>query len=118
MGVCSSDVNMSKYLGSAVLDGHLYAAGGRDESSNDLSSVEKYNPLTDEWTEVAAMKEKRAEVKLVVANEKLYAVGGHGTSDQDSVEVFDPKTNKWAIHSYLNEKRTGAGVGVIRMPLP
>ncbi|KAK6053318.1 kelch repeat protein [Cooperia oncophora] len=53
MSTCRSD------LGSAVLDGHLYAAGGKDESSNQLSSVEKYNPLTDEWTEVAAMKEKR-----------------------------------------------------------
>ncbi|KAK6036450.1 kelch repeat protein, partial [Cooperia oncophora] len=69
----------------------LVCSRWKDESSNQLSSVEKYNPLTDEWTEVAAMKEKRFIVKLVVANEKLYAVGGHGTSDQDSVEVFDPE---------------------------
>ncbi|KAK6036495.1 kelch repeat protein [Cooperia oncophora] len=109
---------MSKYLGSAVLDGHLYAAGGEDVSSNKLDLVEEYNSLADEWTEVAAMNEKRSIVKLAVANQRLYAVGGHGTSDQDSVEVFDPETNKWAIHSYLNNKRPGAGVGVIRMPSP
>ncbi|KAK6049211.1 kelch repeat protein [Cooperia oncophora] len=102
-------------LGSAVLDGHLYAAGGEDWSHCELKSVEKYNPLTNEWTAVAKMNEERSGVRLAVANGKLYAVGGDKTSEKDSIEIFDPEKDHWTFLGYLNDRRLGAGVGVIRI---
>jgi N-acetylneuraminic acid mutarotase len=42
----------------AVLDGELYVAGGLCDVGDEevtLSSVERYDPLTDAWEEVAAM---------------------------------------------------------------
>ncbi|PIO69968.1 kelch repeat protein [Teladorsagia circumcincta] len=48
-----------KYVGSAVFDDHLYAVGGEDESDCILNSAEKYNPVTNEWTAVAAMNKNR-----------------------------------------------------------
>ncbi|KAK6026281.1 kelch repeat protein [Ostertagia ostertagi] len=49
------------YLGCAALEGHLYAVGGQ-QGSTYLSSAEKFNPLTNEWTAVADMNEKRSGV--------------------------------------------------------
>ena len=46
-------------LGCAVLDGKLYAVGGRDGSSC-LSSVEVYDPHTDKWTIAAPLLKRRA----------------------------------------------------------
>ena len=45
-------------VGCAVLDGKLYAVGGRDGSSC-LSSVEVYDPHTDKWTIAAPMLKRR-----------------------------------------------------------
>ncbi|KAK6046254.1 kelch repeat protein [Cooperia oncophora] len=91
-----------QYLGSAVLHDHLYAAGGKDGSSRHRS-VEKYSPVAEKWTAVADMKESRKSVRLAVANGRLYAIGGNGTTDQETVEIFDIETNQWELHSYLNE---------------
>ncbi|KAK6052426.1 kelch repeat protein [Cooperia oncophora] len=105
-----------KHLGSAVFDGHLYAVGGRDDSC-ELSSAEKYNPLTNEWTAVVAMNNRRSGVGLAVVNERLYAVGGFdGTTYLKTAEVFDPEANQWRHHGCMNYRRLGGGVGVIRMP--
>ncbi|KAK6020885.1 kelch repeat protein, partial [Ostertagia ostertagi] len=71
-----------------------------------LSSVEKYDPRTNEWTAVADMNEERWGVALAVVNGRLYAVGGdNGSTDLDTVEVFDPEANQWIIHSRMNERR-------------
>ncbi|KAK6046161.1 kelch repeat protein [Cooperia oncophora] len=48
-----------KFLGTAVLDDHLYAVGGQDKSNCHLNSAEVYNPSTNEWTAVADMIKKR-----------------------------------------------------------
>ncbi|PIO54288.1 kelch repeat protein [Teladorsagia circumcincta] len=95
-------------LGSAVLNGYLYAVGGEQAGNYGdfiaLSSVEKYNPATNEWTSVDAMKKKRYGLGVAVVNQMLLAVGGNDrTSDLDTVEAFDPKTNKWKNHSCMND---------------
>ncbi|KAK6017825.1 kelch repeat protein [Ostertagia ostertagi] len=75
------------FLGSAVFDGHLYAAGGPD-----LSSAEKYNPRTNEWIAVADMNEKRTDVALAVVNKTLYAVGGrNGPFDWTPLKFLIPR---------------------------
>ena len=45
-------------VGVAVLDGKLYAVGGRDGSSC-LNSVECYDPNTNRWTLVSPMLKRR-----------------------------------------------------------
>jgi kelch-like protein 1/4/5 len=45
-------------VGVAVLDGKLYAVGGRDGSSC-LNSVECYDPHTNRWTLVSPMLKRR-----------------------------------------------------------
>ncbi|KAK6042655.1 kelch repeat protein [Cooperia oncophora] len=92
-----------RHLGSAVLDGHLYVAGGYDGSSR-LGSVEKYDPVINQWIAVTAMNITRYGVRLAAVNETLYAVGGNDDiTDQETVEVFDIKSNLWTNHSCMND---------------
>lgn len=60
--------------GVAVLNGYLYAVGGRDGASC-LRSVEKYDPHADKWTSVAHMARRRGGVGVAVADGYLYAIG-------------------------------------------
>ena len=63
----------------AVLDGKLYAVGGY--LMGYLTSVERYDPATNAWEEVAHMAAARAIVGVVVLDGKLYAVGGDNDDD-------------------------------------
>ena len=45
--------------------GHLYAIGGYDGMKN-LSSVERYDPVTNEWAQVAPMESHEGGVGVGV----------------------------------------------------
>jgi hypothetical protein len=69
-----------------VLIGVLLAVGGWC-SGDAISSVEKYEPQTNEWRLVAPMSKRRCGVGVAVLNDLLYAVGGHdGQSYLNSIE--------------------------------
>ena len=56
-------------------------------SGDAISSVERYDPQTNEWRMVAPMNKRRCGVGVAVLNDLLYAVGGHdGQSYLNSVE--------------------------------
>ena len=86
-------------LAVAVLDGKLYAVGGQDDY-NVLSSVERYDPVTNAWEVVAPMAEARYKHAVAALDGKLYAVGGSDDDEDDdgalsSVERYDPASNAW-----------------------
>ena len=67
----------------------LFAAGGWC-SGDAIASVERYDPVTQEWRMVAPMTKRRCGVGCVVLNELLYAVGGHdGQSYLNSIERLE-----------------------------
>lgn len=56
-------------------------------SGDAISSVERYDPQTNEWRMVASMSKRRCGVGVSVLDDLLYAVGGHdGSSYLNSVE--------------------------------
>ncbi|KFQ27773.1 Kelch-like 20, partial [Mesitornis unicolor] len=64
----------------------LFAVGGWC-SGDAISSVERYDPQTNEWRMVASMSKRRCGVGVSVLDDLLYAVGGHdGSSYLNSVE--------------------------------
>uniref|UniRef100_A0A8B9FI10 Kelch like family member 3 n=1 Tax=Amazona collaria TaxID=241587 RepID=A0A8B9FI10_9PSIT len=112
-------------LGAAVLNDLLYAVGGFDGSTGKLyavggydgasrqclSTVEQYNPATNEWTYVADMSTRRSGAGVGVLSGLLYATGGHdGPLVRKSVEVYDPGTNTWKQVADMNMCRRNAGV--------
>lgn len=71
-----------------------------------MSTVEVYNPLTEQWELAEAMSILRSRVGVAVLNSKLYAFGGYnGIERLSSVEVFDPATKSWNIVSPMHRKR-------------
>ncbi|XP_013413752.1 kelch-like protein 20 [Lingula anatina] len=92
----------------------LFAVGGWC-SGDAISSVERYDPQTNEWRMVAPMSKRRCGVGVAVLNGLLYAVGGHdGQSYLNSIERYDPQTNQWSSDvAPTSSCRTSVGVAVL-----
>lgn len=80
-------VNVSSVvLSTDALLGPVLLVGGWC-SGDAISSVERYDPQTNEWRMVASMSKRRCGVGVSVLDDLLYAVGGHdGSSYLNSVE--------------------------------
>lgn len=116
--------------------GLLYAVGGYDGATRQcLSTVEAYNPNTNEWSYTSEMGTRRsgagkhtqillsltynlhicvkhtcAVTGVGVLKGMLYAVGGHdGPLVRKSCEVYDPATNTWKQVADMNMCRRNAG---------
>uniref|UniRef100_A0A667XHA1 Kelch-like protein 20 n=2 Tax=Myripristis murdjan TaxID=586833 RepID=A0A667XHA1_9TELE len=91
----------------------LFAVGGWC-SGDAISSVERYDPQTNEWRMVASMSKRRCGVGVSVLDDLLYAVGGHdGSSYLNSVERFiEPFTN-FSDVAPTSTCRTSVGVAVL-----
>ena len=59
-----------------ALLGLIYIVGGSNDLSEELKSVESYNPITKEWITLPDMVTRRAYPGVVVLDDYLYAVGG------------------------------------------
>ncbi|XVF36779.1 hypothetical protein REPUB_Repub19eG0087900 [Reevesia pubescens] len=84
----------------AALDGSLYVLGGFSRAST-MKNVWRFDPILNEWTEVAPMSIGRAYCKTSILDNKLYVVGGvcrgrGGLAPLQSTEVFDPHTGTWS----------------------
>ncbi|XP_002160977.2 kelch-like protein 5 [Hydra vulgaris] len=107
-------------VGVAVLRGFLYAAGGHDapascESSKQFSSVERYDPRSDQWSLIASMNNCRDAVGMTALGDHLYSVGGYdGQAYLDAVESYDPDSNKWVDVGKLAHPRAGACVVALK----
>jgi kelch-like protein 2/3 len=79
-------------LGSGVIDGLLYAVGGRD--GRVLHMVEAYDPSTNTWAPKAPMPMARASLAVAVDNGTLFAVGGYNPAKNggflNTLEAFTP----------------------------
>jgi N-acetylneuraminic acid mutarotase len=107
------------HLATAVIDGKLYAIGGRilgdGVPSEDLSPtlsnfdrVEMYDPKTDSWIVRAPMLTKRSGFTAASAHGMIYVLGGQGLKDvTNSVEKYDPINNKWTYDTQMPTARFG-----------
>uniref|UniRef100_F6VLL9 BTB domain-containing protein n=1 Tax=Ciona intestinalis TaxID=7719 RepID=F6VLL9_CIOIN len=55
-------------------NGYLYSLGGHD-GQQVISSVERYDPSSDEWKDVASMQTPRRWFAAVVLNNAIYSIG-------------------------------------------
>lgn len=102
----------------------LYAIGGSNGSQGvppfvALPTVERYDPLTDEWTSLADMKRARALPSVGVIGGKIYAVGGQDANHVaiNTVEDYDIATGMWTLHrsdaSLMPHPRLNPGAAVL-----
>ena len=78
----------------------LVVIGGEDSEGEFLSSLERYDPSTNEWEEeaVAPLPTARTCVRTAVLDGKLYAAGGDDEADSATsnlVERYDLAAKSW-----------------------
>ena len=111
----------------SVVDGKIYAIGGSkiktiqvprgfNAESEELATVEMYDPVTDTWTQKADMPTPKKTMTCVV-NGKIYAIGGWSTTNEkphlETVEVYDPAIDTWTKAQSMNCARCSAAIGVV-----
>ncbi|KAL9979241.1 hypothetical protein ACROYT_G016873, partial [Oculina patagonica] len=84
----------------------LFVTGGE----YNLNRALIYNPVLDEWKEVAPMKTGRAGHCSVVLQKQIYVIAGHNSNTcHNSVECYNPSTDQWkTIPSISNPRRFAA----------
>ena len=103
------DMNHARaYPAIGVVNGEIYAMGGtgwpmiQNQPGPYLSSVEVFNPKTNQWQEKAEMSTPKTEHTASVIDGKIYVMGGYIQEDRESkikylstIEIYDPATDQW-----------------------
>ena len=97
----------------------LLVFGGNGNGGN-LSSMERYDPSTNEWEEeaVESMPTAREDAGMAVLDGKLYAAGGleggqDGGAFSNLVERYDLSANAWEAVAPMAEARYAPGMAVL-----
>lgn len=85
MNVCRANAAVT------VLNGYIYIAGGLNKHGYAISSVELYDPQTDEWTQLPPIPQDKTEHTVFELSGILHAIGGYDTA----IRKFDPFKNCW-----------------------
>jgi serine/threonine protein kinase/N-acetylneuraminic acid mutarotase len=102
-----------KMLGGASDDKVVYAVGGTD-GTNDLATVEAYDPAADSWTALPALAQPRSDLGVAIADARLVAVGGLSAGQLlKTVSVMDIATKTWAALPDMSTARHGMAVAAV-----
>jgi len=76
---------------SFYIQGLMYIVGGCNDLGEELTTVETFNPVTQEWTTLPNMTTPRSYAGVAVLDDCLYAVGGWNQAEGalKSVEKLD-----------------------------
>ena len=119
------DMNHVRYGAAlSVVNGEIYAMGGtgwaRIQGQPDpyLSSVEVFNPKTNQWQERTEMPAPKAWHTASVIDGKIYLIGGYFREGKEyknlsRVEIYDPATDHWIQASDMPIGRSGHATEVI-----
>ena len=100
-------------LGVAVVNGKIYAIGGRNDGGY-LSTNEEYDPATNTWTTKTPMPTPRSDFGIAVFQNRIYCMGGiidfdwsgHGEGILCAFnEVYDPIIDTWENKTAMPTKR-------------
>ncbi|XP_039529326.1 kelch domain-containing protein 7A [Pimephales promelas] len=90
------------------LQGHLYAIGGEC-----LSTVERYDPRTNQWTFVAPLPNETFAVahRATACNDELFVAGG---TLRYTLLRYNPKTNTWRESMIVGSRDKTAEIVAVR----
>ena len=110
-----TDMPTPRYnLSISVVNGKIYAIGGRSGGDEALSTTEVYDPAIEAWSPFASMPTPRYSLSTSVVAGKIYAIGGtKGSSVLPTVEVYDPVTNTWASRASMLTPRQHLSTSVV-----
>ena len=95
--VKQSSLNTPRYYhGCAEWDGGVLVVGGYNGSF--LSTVEKYNPVSNKWSIFTPLPTKLGTMQLLVWDNDLYVFGGHtGSNDNKKVYKLKKGGDTWEV---------------------
>jgi N-acetylneuraminic acid mutarotase len=88
--------------GVCVLDGLIYVMGGENSASDGsqfsiLSSVYRFDPVSNSWGEVAPLSYERSELGVFVLGGSIYVVGGwDGGIKLNLMERYSVASDSWS----------------------
>lgn len=85
-------MNAGRYYASpAIVNGYIYVAGGFTSANTSLTSVELYDPNSDDWAQLTPMANACRSVALIKWNGFVYAFGSLPAVSSR----YDPWTCRW-----------------------
>jgi hypothetical protein len=103
------------YSESAVADGngHIFTFGGVDATGAVTSAVYRYTISTNKWDAVASLPIAVRDSAAVLANGKIYVLGGRtATGTTAAVESYNETTNTWTTETSLPAPVSSAAAAV------
>lgn len=86
-------------LGTAMVNGLVYAIGGWGQDPYALTTVEEYNPAVGTWRARSPLQLDRYRFSIAVVGGEIYVLGGDYTLSFDvclnSVQTYDPVADLW-----------------------
>jgi N-acetylneuraminic acid mutarotase len=101
-----------------ALNGEIYVLGGFDRETDELSTVEAYDPVSNSWRDAPSLPTPLHHVNAAEVGGKIYVLGalaGGGFTAVGDGLVLDPALNGWESITPMasGTERGGAAVGVI-----
>ena len=109
----------------SVVDGKIYVMGGTGwpqipfHPGPFLSSMEVYNPKTNQWREIGDMPAAKSSHTASVINGKIYVIGGffrgNGLDIKDfkTIEIYHSETGRWTQKPDMPVGKSGHTAEVI-----
>lgn len=108
----------------SVVDGKIYVMGGvgwpqiPNHPGPFLSSVEVFNPKTNQWREKKEMPAPKSNHTASVIDGKIYVIGGGFRGKGlytylSTIETYDPKTDRWTQEPDMPIAKSGHDAIVI-----
>ncbi|WP_420593696.1 Kelch repeat-containing protein [Deinococcus sp.] len=104
--------NPRNHLGSAVLNGKIYAVGGQHGHDDKLvtqATLNVYDPASDTWTALRDLPSPRGHIanSTFVMGGRLIVAGGEASHTHaiGNVDAYDPATNTWTALTPLPSAR-------------
>ncbi|MHC4595708.1 MAG: Kelch repeat-containing protein [Planctomycetota bacterium] len=112
-----ADMPTARSCSTTAVNGKIYAIGGnRNAYSAALSTVEEYDPETNEWTTKSNMPTARMAHGACVVEGKIYVIGGGRSasgSGLSTVEEYDPVSDTWRTKSDMPTARLVLSASVV-----
>ena len=100
----------------AASDGkYLYAVGGRRlQATANTAAVQRFDPNTDQWTQLSAVSGPVSDCGVAIVNGRLIVIGGESAGAVFStVRAYDLTTSAWSTLPGLATARHGLAVTAI-----
>jgi N-acetylneuraminic acid mutarotase len=93
-----------------VLDSKIHLLGGGNSSST-IPDHSQYDPITNQWQELAPLPRAEGSPAATVVDGKIYVIGGRsGNSDFGDVYIYDPVENIWSNGASIEPRGTAGAV--------